>query len=493
MAMLRPGFLGQLASWVADFNDRHPQDLERAMADFETESLLKRGADVEQLAGLFSEWLVFDHKSAAFGGTTGIMYFCSHNPLGVSEHEILAYRELLDFKVGYFEVATVRPAISVTLRDMEGSAYDVADVNSSMNLTAGETIWTRIAQVGGMYQMVGSEVLRAPITYSPGMKKIMRAWGKNAVDAKHAAHMSTSTSSPGDALAEAGEYEPEEEAARKFDEAVKAAGMGEMISSATIKKWTYNERKFPIGFPMKTMYFLLPEDLATKQRDDILSTLQTYLINLPRRSLKGKTPLQASVEQDPAERQLEVDGYSYGDYGPDLRDGFDLMRKDPKKAYGAFEKLVARLLEEKVPLITTFRIYINAALCRLMDAEHATDALGFELIRAALRLNPLYDFGLKQKERFIDPIEDFSSAPKKDRPLLKDIYATIVQDGTRRYRHSAFRRYEDFLRDAGISLKYKTVTTPTTFRSSDGKLVKIGRNEPCPCNSGKKYKKCCDK
>lgn len=22
-------------------------------------------------------------------------------------------------------------------------------------------------------------------------------------------------------------------------------------------------------------------------------------------------------------------------------------------------------------------------------------------------------------------------------------------------------------------------------------LVKLGRNEPCPCDSGKKYKKCC--
>ncbi|NLA88007.1 MAG: hypothetical protein GX847_12155 [Clostridiales bacterium] len=22
-------------------------------------------------------------------------------------------------------------------------------------------------------------------------------------------------------------------------------------------------------------------------------------------------------------------------------------------------------------------------------------------------------------------------------------------------------------------------------------VVKIGRNEPCPCGSGKKYKKCC--
>src|ERR1035437_10067581 len=27
--------------------------------------------------------------------------------------------------------------------------------------------------------------------------------------------------------------------------------------------------------------------------------------------------------------------------------------------------------------------------------------------------------------------------------------------------------------------------------SPDGKLCKIGRNEPCPCGSGRKYKKCC--
>jgi SEC-C motif-containing protein len=25
----------------------------------------------------------------------------------------------------------------------------------------------------------------------------------------------------------------------------------------------------------------------------------------------------------------------------------------------------------------------------------------------------------------------------------------------------------------------------------DGKQIKIGRNDPCPCGSGKKYKKCC--
>ena len=29
------------------------------------------------------------------------------------------------------------------------------------------------------------------------------------------------------------------------------------------------------------------------------------------------------------------------------------------------------------------------------------------------------------------------------------------------------------------------------FRNEDGSVMKIGRNDPCPCGSGKKYKKCC--
>jgi uncharacterized protein YecA (UPF0149 family) len=31
--------------------------------------------------------------------------------------------------------------------------------------------------------------------------------------------------------------------------------------------------------------------------------------------------------------------------------------------------------------------------------------------------------------------------------------------------------------------------TSTTYRHQD---EKVGRNDPCPCGSGKKYKKCCE-
>ena len=46
--------------------------------------------------------------------------------------------------------------------------------------------------------------------------------------------------------------------------------------------------------------------------------------------------------------------------------------------------------------------------------------------------------------------------------------------------------------------KREAVMKPATNQSGDGSAAKepvrkkkIGRNDPCPCGSGKKYKKCC--
>jgi hypothetical protein len=340
--------------------------------------------------------------------------------------------------------------------------------------------------------MVGSQVIRTPFAYSPGMKKVVVAWGHNAVDAKHAARMKYGESKADTKESFENESLPEKEAAQSFDEALVAAGMGSMLSSATIKKWANNERKFPIGFPLKAVFFLLPENLGESQRDKILSTLQTYLTNLPRKSLEGKTPLQASAEQNPKERRFDVDMYSYEDYADDVHGANALMPQRPEKAYEAYERLMQRLLDEKVPIVTAFRIFCNAGLCLLMQNNQGIESLGFELIYASLRLNPLYDFGLRQKERCIDPLYDLSGVPKKDRAFAESIALLTKDDGKRRYRRTVFCKYEKFLEDAGISLTHKTATIATSFRTGeDGKIKKIGRNDPCYCGSGKKFKKCC--
>jgi uncharacterized protein YecA (UPF0149 family) len=40
--------------------------------------------------------------------------------------------------------------------------------------------------------------------------------------------------------------------------------------------------------------------------------------------------------------------------------------------------------------------------------------------------------------------------------------------------------------------EYRVLTAPPPLRSKQVvKSKNIGRNDPCPCGSGKKYKKCC--
>jgi len=49
--------------------------------------------------------------------------------------------------------------------------------------------------------------------------------------------------------------------------------------------------------------------------------------------------------------------------------------------------------------------------------------------------------------------------------------------------------YREYFKNTGIMCNLKEEEIKKHFQKS----VKIGRNEKCPCNSNKKYKKCCGK
>lgn len=485
--MLRPGFIAALSDWANDTLAADPDEMEKAFLEFHEKIDLAERFDAVRLSMLFSEWVVFDRRSRVFDDTTGLQYFTNHDPLHVPEADMAAYRDMLDFRVGFFDVEDVAPGSSVALRDADG-AYAVADVNASMNMKKGETAWCRIASVSGIYQVVGSTILSAPVTHGSGLKARIARMGKNAIDAREVASFTADMTSP-PLAAHPSEAVSEEGAARALDDALRKAGMQDMFSSATVKKWARDESFYPPNFPAKALFFLLPEELPESNRNELMETLTAYLRNLPRSKLKGKTPEQAYAKQPVEERHFELDSFGYDDYAGDLRAAHAQMQSgDNKGAYKSFEKCIKRLLEDKVPAFPAFRIYTNAALCRMQDSG-CSDTLGRELIRAALRLNPKYDFGWRQKERCIDPYEDYSGLSKKDAKFAKNMVEWADVNGVRRYRRTVFRRYEDFLSRCGISLTFQTAT-PTSFYGKEGRIVP-GRNDLCPCESGKKYKKCC--
>jgi SEC-C motif-containing protein len=67
-----------------------------------------------------------------------------------------------------------------------------------------------------------------------------------------------------------------------------------------------------------------------------------------------------------------------------------------------------------------------------------------------------------------------------------EFVATYVQDGLREEHHEI----SNFVRKDGEWLFEEGEIVPTTVVREG---PKVGRNDPCPCGSGKKYKKCCGK
>lgn len=79
------------------------------------------------------------------------------------------------------------------------------------------------------------------------------------------------------------------------------------------------------------------------------------------------------------------------------------------------------------------------------------------------------EFKACTEERMKDVIKSFKQEEKEIQRKLKQRYKTMKSVGEKVYREN------------------KAANVP------ESTAVKIGRNDPCPCGSGKKYKKCCEK
>ncbi len=161
-----------------------------------------------------------------------------------------------------------------------------------------------------------------------------------------------------------------------------------------------------------------------------------------------------------------------------------MAKRDGKLGYEAFKDVVQELLTEKTPFFHIFRVYANAAVCCFNNDDWS---FGEELLDAALRINPSYDFALRQKERYVDPYKLIPKALKKNKKFIELVADVQKSQGAKKYKRSVFAKYEQFLKDVGVSLDYKAQVKLTVFKD-DGQ--RIERNDPCYCGSGKKFKTC---
>ena len=97
---------------------------------------------------------------------------------------------------------------------------------------------------------------------------------------------------------------------------------------------------------------------------------------------------------------------------------------------------------------------------------------------------------------FLDGIDESLVVPNPIDTMDEDTVVNLVFDKEKLYKNMVAARadwlyelpqWKEIFSESELKKLYKEQKESTTIR----KGKKIGRNDPCPCGSGKKYKQCC--
>ncbi len=106
--------------------------------------------------------------------------------------------------------------------------------------------------------------------------------------------------------------------------------------------------------------------------------------------------------------------------------------------------------------------------------------------QAYAQKNPLIEYQHRAYELFVEMMESAKQS------IVEILFRIEIRDGNMEVR-SVFSPHAHEHREFSSFRDSQPAKTPQKNRSSapNTKQDKIGRNEPCPCGSGKKYKRCC--
>ena len=102
------------------------------------------------------------------------------------------------------------------------------------------------------------------------------------------------------------------------------------------------------------------------------------------------------------------------------------------------------------------------------------------------------NYALTHPESYITPYVVLVDAPNTRVKYLDSIYGKLSKDVAASTYGKEFKTYIEVARKAERERAAKEVST--NVQDEQTTVVKgkqVGRNDPCPCGSGKKYKKCC--
>ncbi|MDH3329931.1 MAG: preprotein translocase subunit SecA [Desulfobulbaceae bacterium] len=216
--------------------------------------------------------------------------------------------------------------------------------------------------------------------------------------------------------------------------------------------------------------------------DDMIQDMLDGLVN---EFVNEKVPSEDWDWQGLKERMAELFNHRL-EWGEEQR--ADLKRESFLEKLKAEVDIAYRQREEKngIEQMRQLERYVLLQLVdtywkeHLLNMDHLKEGIG---LRGYGQKNPLDEYKKEGFNMFMSMIETF-----KAQTVSTLFRVQVVQDDEVARMEEEQRRKEQ-----EIELNRSAAGSDTERKPIQRKEEKIGRNEPCPCGSGKKYKKCCGK
>ena len=212
-------------------------------------------------------------------------------------------------------------------------------------------------------------------------------------------------------------------------------------------------------------------------KDVIMNMMNTSITHLVQNAFSGVHHLDMTSCQ---ELLRQVEGLYFPKYAVRFtQEQLDTM--DAQAVIDAFTQAAAAYYQQKEDEFTppVMREVERVVLLRVVDEYWMEHIDAMSDLRQGIRLRAYAQ---------TDPIIAYK---KESLEMFEEMIAAIQDETVRRLYSVRLQKNEEVKRQRVANATSESVGGDGTVKKQPRKVKKIGRNEPCPCGSGKKYQNCC--
>ena len=212
-------------------------------------------------------------------------------------------------------------------------------------------------------------------------------------------------------------------------------------------------------------------------KDVIMNMMNTSITHLVQNAFSGIQHLDMTSCQ---ELLRQVEGLYFPKYAVRFSQE-QLGAMDAQAVIDAFTQAAAAYYQQKEDEFTApvMREVERVVLLRVVDEYWMEHIDAMSDLRQGIRLRAYAQ---------TDPIIAYK---KESLEMFEEMIAAIQDETVRRLYSVRLKKNEEVKRERVANATSESVGGDGTVKKQPRKVKKIGRNEPCPCGSGKKYKNCC--